>query len=343
MNYISRINYITSYKKNDNKETNVARLNLQDLSYQWTPDNLHFHFVYQDQIIKRDNNYQVNFNCITCNRENIVGINNFVKKIEKQTTKCFNCSNDYNDKSLVSKIELDEEYFHNVLDYKNKQIFCKKMMRPDQFEKIRHQIKAVNNNKYTDINNMVYIPYYRPTESKTHYESCLYDKSLDIVLRATNITLECRHCKHNFITDNIKSYRNKKTIYCTMCDVNYGPTKNKYECNILGNNVAYKTKMQHKFIKYCNNNEIVCENGPSGIKLPSISDQVSIQFIIAPFCIDVVGNKEYQTKESVKTIELKEYCNSNNYEYVIIHPKNYVKYTRKFKTHIPITPLLNHH
>lgn len=326
MEFISRINYITSYKKNDEKTENIARLDINKLTFQWTNDK-HFHFVYDDVIITRSNNYQVCYNCITCNREVLITLNNIVKKIEKQSTNCFNCM--YNNKSLVEKIQIDEEYFFNNLCEKNRKIFLKKMIHPRHFEKIRHSIISYNNDKYENMQDIIYIPYYRPTSSEKYYESCFYDKNKDIVLRATNIKLECNHCKYHFLVDNLKPYRNTININCPMCSIIFGPMKYKYECNIIGDNTRYKTKMQHKFIKYCNNNGIVCKNGIDNISLDI--GIVGVDFVVGNTLIDVVGNREYQSTESIKTIELKRYANSINCEYIIIHPKNYVRCTRSIK------------
>jgi hypothetical protein len=328
MEYLNKINYITSYKKNDEKTENVVRLDLNKIKYQWTTDT-HFHFIYDDLIISRINNYQVNYNCLTCNREIIVSLNNLTKKIEKKSMNCFNCM--YNNSSLVDKIEMDESYFFNNLCEKNRVNFQKKMVHPKHFEKIRDNIRAYNNGKYENMSDIIYVPYYRPTQSDKYYESCFYDKNRDVVLRAINITLECCHCKHCFLIDNLKPYRKTTKIYCSMCSNIFSNAKYKYECNIIGENVAYKTKMQHKFIKYCNNNGIVCKNGRRNISLNGINGNVSVDFIVDKYLIDVVGNKEFQVPESKKTIELKLYANTMNYEYVIIYPKNYVRYTRCFK------------
>lgn len=332
-----KINYITSYKKVYNKKENIVKLNLEKLSY--NESDKHFHFIYDGIIIKRDNNYQVSYNCITCNRENIVSLNNLVKKIEKRTKHCFNCINNCKE-SLVNKIENDADYFHNKLDDKNKRIFKKKMVTEKQFERLRSQLLSFNKEKYDNFNDIIYISYYRPTESLKYYESCLYNKKTDSIFRAVDFKVLCRHCKYCFNIESLKPYRNQKYIYCKMCISKIGSTKFRYESNINGENIAYKTKMQLKFIKYCNNNEIICINGPRDIIIENFPEPIYIDFKVGNYFIDIVGNKEYQEEESEKTKFLRSYIVDG--KYIIIYPHNYVKYTRLFKKNESITPLPNH-
>lgn len=324
---MSRINYITSCQKINNMKP--IRLDLKKIKY----DHANNKISYDNLIISRKNIYVVSYNCITCDRENIVCLNKFVTKIENNNYYCFYCRNSSGQFTTIEdKIVQDVEDF-KLLPEKNRISYEKKLMSQANFEKIRKYIKSYNNDRFDDIDNIVYIPYFRPTESTKYYESCFYNNSLDIVSCAINIKMECHHCKYNFTIDNIKNIRNQHPIFCRICSVKFSDSKTKYECNLSGNNVSYRTKIQHKFIKYCNNNGMVVYNGPDRIVLNDIKGDASVDFYVpaADTYIDAVGNLEYQAVNSKRTDLLGDYFNNNykNSNYIIIHPKNYVSKTRK--------------
>ena len=328
-------------------------MNLEKVTYEWVGggcdinENKHFHLIYDTIKIQRKNKYIVSFNCISCNRENIVNLNNFVGKVEKNTKSCFNC-NIFPNKftSIDDKILKDrDDYFK--LPLRKRIMYENKLMTPFHFEKIKKYIISYNNDKFSDIDYTMYIPYYKPTESNKHFEPCFLDRNTDIVTRAINIKLECHHCNYHFKIDSIRNIRKQFPIYCKMCYIRFGDIKPKYECNITGQNVMYKTKMQHKFIKYCNNNEIVIYNGPNNIEL------CNIDFYIphSKTYIDVVGNLEYQEDYNVDNLNkrydvIQDFISKETRQglentYIVLHPKNYVKEARNlWKLSLKIKPVI---
>lgn len=352
---LSRINYITSYIKNDQKETGVVRLRLEKVSYDWVGESnkKHFHLVYDGEKIRRKNNYIVSFNCMSCNRENIVNLNNFARKIEKNNKSCFNCDhNDNNNNNNIGNINkfksIDDKIINDKTAYfemplRKRLLYENKLMTPSHFENIKRYIISYNNDKFSDIDYTMYVPYYRPTESTKYFEPCFFDRNSDIVSRAINIKMWCHHCKHHFKIDSIRNVKKQFPIYCKMCEIKFGNIKPKFECNIVGQNVMFKTKMQHKFIKYCNNNEIVVFNGPNDITLYGVEGDTYIDFYI-PGCktyIDVVGNLEYQedyeNNDIINVTSKRAYgimydFISQEDKYLLLHPKNYVKETRRLLT-----------
>lgn len=334
---LTRINYITTYRKNDKNiedSNDIVRLKLNKISHRWIDkeDKKIFQLIYDDVTITRKNNYIVSYNCLNCNRENIICLNNFIKKIEKQSHKCFTCTHGDN---IEEKIKIDKEEFE-LLEDKRKIAYKKRLMSNDQFNRIKKFIISYNNDKYNNINDVSYIPYYRPTESKKYYEPCFYNKELNVISRAINVIFECYHCKNRIKFDSIQPLRKKKYIFCKMCEVQFGPTKYKYESNIEGDNIRFKSKMQYKFLKYCNNNSIIVREGIKDLQNSNINFAINVAFYI-PKCnyyIDVVGNLEFKEYNELclRTQVINNYLQENNNgTYIILHPKNYVSITRKIK------------
>lgn len=362
LQYIQNFNYISCNKKGDETGANLRVENLE-CNVTNTSKNT-CHFFYNNLIIPRKNNYIIDYNCLSCQRRVTVSMNNVIGKIERNIIDCMNCRSidTTSQNTLIDKINKDCDDFR-LLSNSSKDLFMKKLLKPDQFEKIRNSIIGFQNDKFTSLDNIIYIPFYRPTESQKYYESCFYDKERDVVERAINLTLKCFECGYTFKVDNLRPFRNQKSILCRMCCIKHGPNKQKYECNIEGLNVFFKTNYQYKFLKFCNANNIICRNGEKDLKytLPNVNSRgkheqgkstsenetthreketthrtTYIDFYLPQckaFC-DIVGNNELQTRECERTVFLQNYANDIESNYYMIHPKNYVKMTRHFRDQV---------
>jgi transcription elongation factor Elf1 len=339
LRYLANIQWVAP-KGDFNARLDLGKLGIQcdDLS-----KNIH-HFVYDGNVIRRKNTYFMSFECLTCSRENILALNNVVSKIDRNIAHCSTCNGKVEictetDKvaapQIRSKIEKDTDDFQ-LMDEGFKARYTKKLMTPVAFETIRKSIVGYQYMKFTNIADVVYVPFYRCGESPKSYEPMFYDSSRDTIEKPTHVTFQCDHCAYQFTVKDIMPYRNKKRIMCKACEVEFGPTKPKYEDNINGEKVVHRTMFQHKFIKYCNKHSIVCQQGPQNIEFKHVDGTLrstNVHFYL-PECdvwIDVFGNLEYQKEASEKTKALIEHANANGKRYVMLYPKNYVKLTRGWK------------
>ena len=322
--FLESIKYVTSNKKNDNR--NGARLLLDKLTIQLSNPEKNIHqFVYDGVIIKRKNNYFVCFDCLECKRENLLAMNNVTSKINRGITKCSSCLVGL---SMRDKIISDKAAFEvTAADFKK--TYERKLMQPKHFEKLRHAIMSFQYGKFQMGIDIEYIPYFRPTESLKNFEPCFYDVKRDVVEKAVHLQIKCDHCGYMFHAKHLQPYRNANRLLCQCCTVKLGPTKPKYEANIMGVNTMFKTSIQHKLIKHCNKHDIVCSNGPSlDFYVDGRKKHTNIDYIIGGNLIDIVGNNEFQTTTCDRALAIDEYAAKHDLKYIVIHPKNYVSITR---------------
>lgn len=337
--YLDNINWIGP------RDGEGVRLDKDNLAIQCEDlaKNIH-HFVYNGTVIRRKNRLIISYSCPTCNRENVIALNNVVNKIERNTAQCSTCRGvsaitggqqhhhqHPSDTQLRAKIIQDKAAF-DAMDDTFKERYYSKLMRQEAFENIRGSIIGYQYDKFTNIDDIQYVPHFRPTPNPKFFQPMFYDRSRDTVETPQFVTLECAFCAHKFITKDIAPYRNKPRVFCKMCAVEFGPTKPRSDKGLV-----YRTMFQHKFVKFCIKHGIRCLNGPKAIRFTherTKVDHVTGTHYFLPDAltiVDVVGNMEYQEVLCSRTHAVKTYAEQNGWRYVMLYPRNYVKITRAWK------------
>ena len=319
---VSRINWITS--KND--MNNRLLYNIEEIKLQKEAENFH-HLVIKDEVIKRKNNLIVSFNCVACGRENIIALNNLISKINRNIQTCPSCLNT-STSTIADKILQDKKAFEEQDELIQKK-YMTKIMKTEDYKRLSSSVVSFQNEKFKNMHDMIYIPYFRTSQNIMSFENVFYDRSRDVIEKAINFQCRCNHCEVVFNCKNLHTYRSKPTILCKSCEIIFSLKKTQKETDI-----SFRTKFQHKFIKYCNNKKIILQNGPiiSFKKSDGTHTTSSIAFYLPDLktLVDVYGNKEYTDNNSTLLIAIHEYALINNLTYNIINPKNYVKITRNY-------------
>ena len=328
---LQRINWIAP-KSNlaDRCSIDVTKVTLQKEAENF------YHFVIDGNVIRRKNKLTVSFNCVSCARENIIELNNLVSKINRNIRVCPSCNicKTYGDvRSVADKIITDKNAFEGMDDdFKTK--YFRKLMKPEDYNRLSSAIVSFQNGKFANMHDIVYVPYFRTSQKDTSFEPVFYDKMRDTIEHITHVCCRCMNCNVHFPVSNIQVYRNQKQILCKQCDILMGPTKPKSEHNINGNTVTFKTKMEHKFVKYCNKHDVLVNNGPfvrfkhdNGEMKES---QVAFMLPDLGIILDVYGNKEYPASVSNRQKAIESFAEEHKYAYDMLYPKNYVKMTRGY-------------
>lgn len=348
LTYLSLITSIKDKKIGGEVELNTLMIQCDDIS-----TNLH-HFLINGCVIRRKNNYVVSFACPTCKRKNVVALNNLTSKIQRNISTCSTCATvnqNYNKNLEISfqntessyvgnttdlwrKIQQDERAFRDQSEEFKAQ-YMRKHMNQESFQRIKASILSYQHGKFRNVTDVMYIPYFRNSPSPKCFEPMFYDVKRDTVEKPVCVQLECNFCGYQFMERGIMQFRNKHHVLCNRCITEFSPCKAKKELNVHGDSVSYRTKLQHKLLKYCLLNNLLIASGPKDImfvhtdgthrtttihySLPSVSVYV-----------DVVGNLEFQGVDSPRVVRLKEFARECNFQYVQLHPKNYVKMTRQW-------------
>lgn len=315
--------------KNKTDNTNLD-LALLSLNCDCIEKNLH-HFRYNNEIIRRKNKFLICYNCVNCQRENIISLNNLISKIDRNKISCHSCTSILlqNFSDIVNKSSLSDKIINDGIDFSNmdddfKDSYLRKNISVLQFELIRNSIISFQDDKFLMNMSFRYIPFFRNNPGIKSFEPMLYDSIRDTIEKPMNFKLECNHCGYHFKSKKINQYRNKPFILCKKCETDFSPTKLKDL-----NNVHYKTKFQHKFLKLCLKNQIKCENGPV-IYFSHNNGQYKkcqIHYYLSDHKVflDVVGNKEFQCNDNNRTTEIKRLAHEQNCKYIQLYPKNYMK------------------
>jgi len=344
---------IEIYDKGKNASLDVSKMDIQcdDMA-----SNKH-HFVYEGRVIRRKNKLYLRYGCVTCQRENYISLNNVVNKIDRNKSTCVVCgmlTGETREKEgknthdvistlptsrlLVEKIKADEQHFwHQNPSFCDQ--YVQKNMSCADFERIKPFIKSFQNDKFPfSQDEIVYVPYFRNNPTPKCFEPMFYDKKRDMMEKPINVRLVCHLCEYTFLVKSLNPYRKKHHILCKKCEMDNSPTKIKLERNVQGGMVQYKTQFQHKFLKYCLQNDILCVDGLRDIPFalantPHEMRKASIHYALPhqKVWVDVVGNKEFQPATCTRTQVLNEEAQKVGYRYVQLYPKNYVKLTRYWK------------
>lgn len=320
-----------------------------------------YRFFKNDNIITRNNNINVTYKCISCNSIHIVCLNNILRKINKNISKCRICkeldefkklnhsiymTNIYPLKKIDirEKIELtdklkDDINKFNTYDDDFKENYYKRNMTLDEFNYIRNKIISIQNNKIQLSDKLIYYPTVG-ISNQTKFSPYLFDIERNCLEKICNIKFICEKCSNIFITKNLLIHKNKIKIYCKDCNFTNNIFKIRTYKNLVNETILYQSKFELKFIRYCNIHKILLYNGP---KITYNFNDKNLTYKI-DFCIpklkllieikdnhvwhrDQISSGKWESKLKGVNKYILETDTYNNY--IVIYPKNYVELTEK--------------
>jgi hypothetical protein len=249
-------------------------------------------FFHNGSLVRKHNSLMVVYACKTCQRENIVCLNNIVRKINNSIVCCNTCKNQQAEKtqaqseymkrnaplicrgvhlkhleldseakpSLKDKLNRDEEAFH-AMDTEFQDAYHRTYMNREEFERICSKIVSFQGDKFSNMGVFQYYPYVSiPHYCKFH--PYLYDTSRDVLEKVVNVKFKCENCDATFVNKDLRVQKNKYKIYCQDCNFSNNTFKIRNTQNYKGERVTYQSGYELKFVQYCNAHQILIENGP---------------------------------------------------------------------------------
>lgn len=329
-----------------------------------------WHMVLNGKNITKKSNLLFKYKCVTCSTIHIVSSTQFIRKFNKMSVRCDACKNSEDEKrekqslmmketmkdnkisskTYVKKIEIEPKVI--VIDFiKNKEESIKLFEEQDdnfkntyflthltatEFEKILKNLISLENGKYTDKNTFEFWPIYR-TNNQMLFSSVLYDKINKTIFRPNQPILKCDNCDNTWRAKSLNKFKNDIKIYCKDCSLvsktfNLKPFK-----NINNDKILYQSKLELKFIKFCNDNKIKVINGPSIKYIFNEKERTyKVDFQIDKNLIEIKDEHIWHKNEinsgkwGAKEGAAKKYITDNNYnEYIFITPNNWNEKTSK--------------
>jgi hypothetical protein len=283
--YMSNIRDI--YDKKNNIKIPLDDIKCNKFTHKYSSTKIPIYkLVIDNKEISRNNNLIVTYKCLHCFMNNKITLNLFMRKINKNITKCNLCKNlDYEKrkiqseymngnkiaskeyiiekrkepKSLVDLINESEKLWDDY-DDDFKEVYLSKYLSYEEFERIREQIVSVNNDKITNLKNYKYIFNFR-SNNQTIFNPQLVNLEENLIEKPLYIKFKCVNCDNHFINRDLYIQKNKYKIMCKDCSFCNNTFKIRNMININNEKVIYQGCFEKKFIEFCNEKKIRIING----------------------------------------------------------------------------------
>jgi hypothetical protein len=255
------------------KKTNVPidiikkELKFESSKYSSTKENI-WHLFINDIKIKKTSEYLISYKCLSCNQINIVGTTQFLRKIRQCKTECYQCNIiELKDKVEKKKLNLIEFYQNSIKEFESypdqyTNSYFLSHLSNDDYLRIKKNIISLGNGKYSNIDDYEYWSIYK-VNNQMKFSSILYDKTNDIIFKADQPIMKCDNCEKNWRCKSLESFKNCYKILCPDCKLCNRTFKIRSIKNNNNDILIYQSKLELKFINWCNSNNIIVKNGPN--------------------------------------------------------------------------------
>jgi hypothetical protein len=319
--------------------------------------------ILNDKNISKHNSFKFTYLCATCNAKHIIGTTHMLRKINKCSLRCDSCKNVENDKcknqSIFMKKYMNGEItkkepipkITDIFEKKNNSIKSFDDMDDDfkknyfsfhltneDYERIKKNIISFQNGKYTDLENIEYWAIYNST-NQMNFTHIMFDKKENILFKPHQPILKCDVCENTWRAKSIERFKNTLKITCKDCTcVNKTFKIRKYK-NINNENIIYQSKLELKFINWCNNSGLLIYNGPK-IKYFHNNKELTykVDFMYKNILIEIKDDHIWHKNDiksgkwNAKETSVNELINKGIYkEFIMITPRNWMEKTTYLK------------
>jgi len=326
-----------------------------------------YHIVLNEKNLSKKDPFNFKYKCVTCEGIHKVGTTQFLRKINKCSHRCNLCVNKEegkrlehsyyllnkdNNKEIVSPVpsisytlpELKEqsETLFNEYDDEFKNTYYMYHLSDDDYKRISKNIISLQNGKYK-IEDLDYWAVFK-TNNQMLFTSVFYDKTNNLIIKANQPILQCDNCEKNWRAKSLEKYKNCYKIMCNTCTFCNKTFKIRTTKNSINDIVLYQSKLELKFINWCNNNAIVVKNGPV---IPYIfknkERKYRVDFMINDLLIEIKDNhilykNDIESgKNGAKIEAVQKYIKdgTENYkEYYLITPDIWIYTLNKIKQNL---------
>jgi hypothetical protein len=314
-----------------------------------------WHILLNGKNISRKNKYNFTYICSLCNAKHIISTTQMLRKIIKCTLRCYLCRNKdenkrasqtqtWTDKRNNPKLPEIEETVKTIFNIRDDSIkefdlmddeYKKKYfgfhLTLEDYTRISKNIISFHNGKFTDLNDIEYWPIYNST-NQMNFTHVMYHKKENILFKPHQPILKCDNCENNWRAKSIEKFKNDVKIMCKDCTcVNKIFKIRKYK-NTINETIMYQSKLELKFIDWCNNNGILVKNGPKIQYNFNNKDRTyRVDFMINKKLIEIKDNHIWHSQDlksgkwDAKEKAVFELIKQGIYEeYTMITPKNWV-------------------
>lgn len=323
-----------------------------------------YRLFYNDKVIKRNNNYMCTYECHNCSRINIVSLNNIIRKLNQGKRNCSTCkeyeqlkrsaqsefmkvngvkvrnkevfkTTDDQKPCLIDKLRQDQEDFDNE-DDEYKANYFRKHLTHEEYERVSSKIVSFHHDKFRNIHEFKYFPCVK-IGNQTKYNPYLYDPKRDVLEKIIYIHYVCDCCGTTFFNRDLYIQKNKYKLLCNECNFTNNTFKVRTTKNVNGETVRYQSKLEKKFIEFCNSNGLMLKNGPyipydfNGIK----TYRVDFELPDMKLLLETKDNHIWHQRSiesgrwQAKQQAVCNYAECHGMEFMMVYPKSFIDSTKK--------------
>lgn len=295
-----------------------------------------YHITLNNNHLSKRNKYTIKYKCLSCENINIVGVTQFLRKVNKCSQRCYICCNKddmkYHDNinsdpkkySFKEYKELSEKQF-NGYDDDFKEEYFKSHLTDDDYKRISKNIISFENGKYLINDNIEYWPIYK-TNNQMLFTCMFYDNYNNTIFRPNQPIMQCNNCEKIWRAKKIERFKNCHKILCNSCTLCNKTFKIRNTKNIINQVITYESQLELKFIRWCQNNNIKVNNGPNiSYIFNEIKRIYRVDFQIEDILIEI-KDEHMSGKWDKKQQAVYQEIEKGNYKsYHLITPKNWIK------------------
>lgn len=322
-----------------------------------------FKLILDSVPISRNNTYTIKYKCLTCDIEQEITLNLYMRKVNKEIKGCDTCKNRDDAKCnihrnfmlqngnaviagsyvkrqpvLVKNITVDKHIEKSLIDWNNeedefKDNYFLRHLTIDDYTRIIGRILSINNDKFNNISDWEYFPAYR-VYNQSRYTPMLIHKADRCIEKPLYLKFKCDNCSGIFLHRDLEIIKNQYKLLCQECSLtNKTFCIRKFTCKD-GTILMWQSIPERRFIEWCEDNDIIIKNGP---KIEYIFNErthiyrVDFELPRYKLLIEIKDNHCWHKQQvesgkfGQKESSAKEWCKTNNYTYHVVFPKTLQK------------------
>jgi len=303
-----------------------------------------FHITLNNKHLSKRDKYHIKYKCVTCDATHIVGVTQFLRKVNKCSYRCNLCCNKEETRDTTQPLKKtlveqknDSINLFNEYDDLFKDGYFRNHLTLDDYNRISKNIVSLQNGKY-DPSTLEYWPIFK-TNNQMLFTSVFYDKANDVIIKANQPIMRCQNCNNVWRAKLLERFKNCHKILCTDCTFCNKTFKLRTTKNNINEQIMYQSQPELKFIRWCNNSNITLRNGPIlPYEFENKMHKYKVDFQINNVLIEIKDNHiwhknqiasgKWQAKEEAIKQEL---AKGFYKEYFLITPRNWMYSLNKIK------------
>ena len=279
--------YIDAIQTVKNKKTNVDLsslpriLRMQTHAFSNTKVPV-FRFLLDNQVITRNNDLVIGYDCLHCGVRNEITLNLFLRKLSKNIRCCNACKNldptkradhvaymlgerevvtetKWMDKPLSLRLAESKTMFLNE-DSEFQTSYFLNHLTVDEFERIRGKLLSVGQGKLTNLSEWEYVPYFR-VWNQSKYTPMLVLLQENRIEKPAYVQWLCEECDTAFVNRDLEIQKNRLRILCADCGFCNRTFKVRSITTPFGK-IRYQSVQERRCIEWFVEKGIPITNGP---------------------------------------------------------------------------------